>query len=588
MLTELRIQNFAIIQELELRLAAGLTTFTGETGAGKSIILDAIEALVGGKTELTQIRAGEDKAVLEAVFSITNNSALQSILKREELLDNPHEMTIAREIRREGRNVARINGSSVSISLLREAGSLLVDIHGQSEHLSLLNTHHHLELLDFYADSSLLLSAYQKVYHGLQSIRRELVVLRQNEQDALQRSDLLRFQVQEIETARLQAEEEEPLRQERDRLANAETLASLAQEALLLLEEGGNDVIPLSDGLGQVVEKFSGLARIDATLAEYAITARGLEEELADLSRSIRNYMEQIEYNPRRLEQVDERLNLIQTLKRKYGASIPSIVSFGEEAKRKLELIEGAGERIAELEEKEREHRLHLAEAARLLSAHRKTAIQQLEDSIESELSDLSMAGARFQVEINHEDDLHGLAMPDGKTIKYDETGVDRVQFLIAPNPGEGLKPMVKIASGGETSRLMLALKNVLAKADAVPTLIFDEIDQGISGQVGSMVGEKLWKLGRQHQVFCVTHLPQLAAFGDQHNSVRKTLDGGRTTTQVVELQDSQRVNELAQLLGNTSDAGQAAAKESLQRARQRAAFLTQIEASKQNNGESA
>jgi len=577
MITELRIQNFAIIQEIELQLSSGLTTFTGETGAGKSIILDAIEALVGGKTDPTQVRAGEEKAILEAVFNLPsgNGADLVEILKREDLLDDPAMMTIGREIRREGRSVARINGRSVSLALLREVGTLLVDIHGQSEHLSLLNTRHHLELLDRYAGSDEPLSAYKQAYHNLQSTRRELNTLRQGERDALQRGDLLRFQAQEIEAARLQADEEEPLRQERDRLANAETLAALAQESLVLLDEGSSDVIPITDSLGGLVEKISSLVRIDKDLEELSATAKGVEEELADLSRSLRKYLDGIEYNPRRLEQVDDRLNLIQTLKRKYGVSIQAILAFGEDARKKLDLIESAGERIAELETEEKARLEDLAKAAQVLSNHRRAAITRLEGSIEAELNDLSMQGALFQVEVLHEEDARGLFFPDGKPYHYDETGVDRVQFLIAPNPGEGLKPMVKIASGGETSRLMLALKNVLAKADAVPTLIFDEIDQGISGKVGSMVGEKLWKLGTRHQVFCVTHLPQLAAFGSQHYSVRKEVEDGRTSTHVAVLDDGMRVQELAQLLGNTSEAGLAAASETLNQARQRSKALS-------------
>jgi DNA repair protein RecN (Recombination protein N) len=577
MLKELRIQNFAIIQQLDLQLAPGLTTFTGETGAGKSIILDAIEVLVGGKTDVSQIRAGEDRAQLEATFSLADRdgSSIQEVLTREDLLDDPDEITIAREIRREGRSVARINGRSISNNLLREIGGYLVDIHGQSEHLSLLNTHRHLELLDRYAGSEETLIAYQKEYHTLINQRRELAALRQNERDALQRSDLLHFQVQEIESARLQPDEEEPLRQERDRLANAETLAALAQESLVLLDEGGDDVLALSDGFGQVVEKLTALARIDKTLEQYANSARDMNEELSDLIRNLRDYVDQIEYNPRRLEQVDDRLDLIQNLKRKYGASIQVVIAFGIEAKKKLELIETAGDRIAELEELEQAQVQRLAEHALALSQYRKAAVQQMQESIEIELNDLSMSGARFQVDVSHEEDeAHGLLMPDGKKLKFDDNGMDQVQFLIAPNPGEGLKPMVKIASGGETSRLMLALKNVLVKADSVPTLIFDEIDQGISGRVGSMVGEKLWRLGRQHQVFCVTHLPQLAAFGDQHYSVRKEVEEGRTTTRVDILNDNSRKMELAQLLGNTSEAGLTAASEALNRARQRSLEL--------------
>ncbi len=566
MLTHLRIQNFAIIPSLELDIPGGLSAFTGETGAGKSIILDAIEILMGGKTDIGQIRAGEEKAVLEGVFSLPENPdpAFMTLLTREDLLEENDEIMISREIRREGRSPARVNGRSVAGSLLREIGSYLADIHGQSEHLSLLNIRQHLRLLDSYAGSEAWLQAYQQEYHLFQALQRELAELKRNEREATQRSDLLQFQVQEIESARLQPDEEEPLKQERDRLANAESLASLAQESLLLLDEGNSETIPLSETFGQVVSNLDSLIRYDASLQGLSETAHDLEERLTDLSRDLRDYQEKIEFNPRRLDQIEDRLNLIHRLKKKYGADIPAVLMFGKEARDKLESLKYSGERMAELEIRLEDQKKRLQNAARVLSEHRREATGRLEAAIEKELADLSMSGARFQVE------MKGGLFSEEADPHYGEYGFDQVQFLIAPNPGEGLQPMVKIASGGETSRLMLALKNVLAHADAVPTLIFDEIDQGISGQAGSMVGEKLWRLGREHQVLCVTHLAQLAAFGDQHYSVRKLVDNNRTSTQVIQLSADARVRELAQLTGNSSETGLASAQELLERAAQK------------------
>lgn len=571
MLIELRIDNFAIIQHLELNLDAGLLTFTGETGAGKSIILDAIMALVGGKADATSIRAGADRASLEAVFRIPANSSaeIRALLQREELLDEPDTVTLARELRREGRTVARINGRSVGLNLLRELGDYLVDIHGQAEHLSLLHVKSHLGLLDRYADSEKALSAYRQGFHELRGVQRELAALRQSEQDAARKTDLLNFQAAEIESANLKAGEEEELRQERTRLANAENLASLTQQALTALDEGSPEAQSAADLLGQVAQALNGLSRIDASQQGLSDQADALSEMASDLSRELRAYLENIEFNPRRLEQIEERLEVIHNLKRKYGSDVQAVLDFALKARAELETIAHAGERIAELEQQEEKLRRELAGLGWALSRQRQAAAGRLADGVERELAGLSMAGARFAVDMQFEAAPNGLALPDGRRVAFDESGLDRVEFLIAPNPGEGLKPLVKIASGGETSRLMLALKNVLAQADYIPTLIFDEIDQGIGGRIGTVVGEKLWQLGRQHQVLVVTHLPQLAAFGDQHYCVSKHVQNERTTTRVEKLSVRGREEELAQMLGGESEANLHAAQEALALAHQ-------------------
>jgi DNA repair protein RecN (Recombination protein N) len=576
MLTDLKIENFAIIQNLEIQPGTGLVTFTGETGAGKSIILDAIIALLGGKADGTLIRSGAERAILEATFTLpaSSKTELTQILEREELLDDQQYVNLGREIRREGRSVARVNGRSVSLSLLRELGTYLVDIHGQSEHLSLLNVRQHVRLLDRYADCDLALKSYVETYRRLTSLRHELDELRRSEQDAARTADLLNFQIQEIASAHLRSGEEEELRLERDRLANAENLAALAQQCLQILEEGSPEAPSLSDLFGTVVKSLSNLARIDSSQTELCSQAETVADNLGDIAHSLRDYLDGIEFNPRRLAQVEERLELIRNLKRKYGGDIKAVLAFSIDANARLDKIIHADEMIEELEKEEHIQLKEIALRGQKLSALRHSAAQTMACGVEKELADLSMEAARFKVEINFEADAKGVLLDDGQTVAFDQSGFDRVEFFIAPNPGEGFKPLVKIASGGETSRLMLALKNVLANADFVPTLIFDEIDQGIGGRTGAVIGEKLWQLGWKHQVLCVTHLPQLAAFGDFHYRVLKQITDGRTLTQVKLLEGSSRTEELAQMLGGTGKAHLNAAVEAQEFARQRSAEL--------------
>jgi len=569
MLKELRIENFAIIDQLELIFGGGLSAFTGETGAGKSILLDAIEALMGGRAESSMIRADADRATLEAVFAIPeqNRKEILELLAAEELLDHEQEVVFNREIRRNSRNAARINGHAVSVTLMRDIGSYLVDIHGQSEHLSLLTVRQHLSLLDRYADNSHLLDQYQRVYEQMKQVRAELEMLRKTEQDAARQTDLLTYQIQEIDAARLEAGEEEALRGELTRLANAEKLASLAQAAYTLLEESTPDAQSISGMLGEVTQSIQRLAHIDDSLQDLADQSETAAAQLADISLSLQEYMDQIEFNPRRLTEVEKRLVLITTLKKKYGPDEQAILDFADHARDQLENISHAEERIQAMEQKEAELMDRLSAAAQALSASRQSAARSLGEQVEKELADLKMAGARFSVSLAHKPEQDGVPIADGTRVRFTRRGIDQAEFLIAPNPGEGLKPLVKIASGGETSRLMLALKNVLAKADTIPVLIFDEIDQGIGGRVGAIVGEKLWQLGRSHQVLCVTHLAQLAAYGNQHFHVFKRVDQGRTHTVVEELRGTQRLGELALMFGSDSDANRVAAQEALEMA---------------------
>ncbi len=571
MLSELHIQNFAIIEKLDLRFEAGLIILTGETGAGKSIILDAVVMLIGGKADATYIRADAETAFVEGVFRLrgAEREAVHELLNREDLMDDPNYVTLMREIRKEGRSVARINGRTVNVGLLKELGALLVDIHGQAEHLSLLDPRAHLGLLDRYAEIAKPLSDYRQTYHALLNLRRELNDLRVAQRDADRRMDMLSFQVEEIQSARLKPGEDEELRKERDRLANAESLAQNAQEALAVLEEGSPETPAAMDLIGQAAQALAALAKTDPAQAELANQADLLLDTASEIIRSLRDYLEEIEFNPKRLDEVEERLDLIHSLTRKYGGSIPAVIAYGQDAAKQLENISNAAERIAELEAQEAKLLEKLARQGGALSEKRQSAALKLAQGIERELDDLRMADAKFRADFQTRPDPNGIPLPDGSRVAFDQNGFDRVEFLIAPNPGEGLKPLAKIASGGETSRLMLGLKNVLASADEVPALIFDEIDQGIGGRVGMVVGYKLWNLSRTHQVFCVTHLPQLAVFGDQHYQVQKAVENGRTTTRVEPLEAEARLLELSQMLGEVGEGTLRSAHELLQSARQ-------------------
>ena len=569
MLTELRIENFAIIDQLELIFHPGLITFTGETGAGKSIIIDAVELLLGGRADISMIRSGAERAMVDATFRIpdTNRVPIQKILEREDLFEDPEFITIGREVRIGGRSVARLNGRNVNASLLKEIGEQLVDLHGQSEHLSLLRIKEHLNLLDRYSGDQVILERYSIDYHELVTIKRELANLRFAESEAARQLDILNYQINEIGAANLQTGEDEDHVAERNRLANAENLTSSAQRALIKLEDGTPESPSAIDILGDIIDDLKEISRLDKSQISIVENFENSFSMLTDLSRELRIYFEEIEFNPKRLNQVEERLDLISNLKRKYGGTIPEILEYLQKARKEKDTITHAGERIAELEILESSMLTKLAESGEALSDLRHQSAEDMEKAIEAELDELNMAGAQFKV--NFKVRLHpdGVLLKDGRTVAFDANGFEQIEFLIAPNPGEGLKPLVKIASGGETSRLMLALKNVLARADGIPTLIFDEIDQGIGGRVGTIVGNKLWHLARHHQVLCVTHLPQLAAFGEQHLQVTKNIQNGRTVTQVADLREDARLPELAQMLGETTEGTMHSARDMLQTA---------------------
>jgi DNA repair protein RecN (Recombination protein N) len=572
-LSELIIQDFAIIEQIHLCFESGFNVLTGETGAGKSIIIDAVSLLLGGRGGGDFVRTGADRASIEGIFSLDKEtqSVIAPLLEQDGLEgDEQTTLILAREIRREGRSVCRVNGRAVLLKVLRGIGESLVDIHGQTEHLSLMRVREHIDMLDRYGELWPLRDQVAGLVQQLRTVRRELAALRRDERELAQRVDLLQYQVSEIEAARLELGEEGELVQERTRLANAEQLTELADEAYLVLYESGEDQASAVDLIQTATRALTGLLRLDPSTAPLGEVAETISYQVEDLAESLREYRDRVEFNPRRLEQVEDRLALLRNLQRKYGDNIEDVLAFAERARQELETIEHSEERIAELEAKEQDLLHEIGRVGTELSAQRREAGQRLAAGIEAELEELSMARACFGVDFAWYDDADGVYV-EGRRVAFDLTGLDRVEFLVAPNVGEPLKPLVRIASGGETSRLMLALKTVLAQADCTPTLIFDEIDAGIGGRVGAVVGQKLWGLtvgngsqARQHQVLCVTHLPQLAGYGDLHLHVRKGVVGGRTVTGVRPLVGEEREQEIAGMLGAITDKTRASAREML------------------------
>ena len=625
MLLELTIKDFAIIDNLCLHLHRDFNVFTGETGAGKSIIIDAVNALLGSKIGAEFVRAGSERASVEGVFSIeplpliseewqplvfeasTNGEtgnpttlleafdavdnhtaqrsqiaaqsadarvALASLLHEYGITPEDGQLILSRDIFRSGRTVARINGRALSQQILQQVASWLVDIHGQSEHLSLLRPEQHVNFLDRYAELLPLREQLTAKVTEWRTARKTLQSLQQNEREQIRRAEFLRFEIDEINKAHLHEGEIEELEAERKVLNNAERLrelCTLVYGTISGRDFGTEDFKPALDQLRIAQRHMNELVRLDKSLEEYADNLAEAIYQLEDVAANVSSYEADIEDDPHRLADIEERLDLITRLRRKYGSTIAVILEHVTKAQAELDTIIHRDETIARLQQQDGKLRREIGTLAQQLSTRRAEASQHLARAMEEQLNDLNMKRARFQVEMVQVPDENGVPVSLNEQPEQcyacDITGIDRIQFLIAPNPGEPFKPLTKIASGGETSRLMLALKTILASADATPTLIFDEIDAGISGRSGQIVGEKLWQLTGNHQVICVTHLPQIAAFADTHYNVNKQIFDNRTVTIVNELRPEQRMRELAHIMGgNVTEFSLKSAEEMLAR----------------------
>jgi DNA repair protein RecN (Recombination protein N) len=471
---------------------------------------------------------------------------------------------LAREVRRGGRNICRVNGHLTTLTVLQEVAEGLVDIHGQSDHLSLLKPTSHLFLLDRYGDLLDQRHTFSDLVKSIRQVRTDLQDLISNEQALKQKAEMLTYQVEEVEAADLKPGEEDELRDEARRLANAEQLTELTQEAYQAIFGGPEGQLPASDLVSQAANALTRLARIDTSISDLAELAENVSIQLEELGRSLSDYEENIEYDPGRLQTAELRLDLIRSLKRKYKCeTIEELIESADKARTELDRIEHSEEHIQQLQQEEARLLAEIGQKGSDLSKARQKVARKLSKAVEAELADLRMDTAKFEVAVDQMDDPGGAPFGDYR-VAFDKTGIDRVEFLISANLGEPIKPVARIASGGETSRIMLALKTVLSRADDTPTLIFDEIDAGIGGRIGAIIGHKLWSLAVEHQVLVVTHLPQLAGFGDAHFKVEKQTVGKRTVTRVLPLEHDPRVEELTAMLGAEAESARQSAQEIL------------------------
>ncbi len=553
MIEELYISNVALINELRLECSSGLNIFTGETGAGKSVILNAVGLALGERSNAGLVRDGATNAKIQVAVALPADHPVWAGFNDSEFadtLDTEETLVLSRQINASGRSRCHTNGQLVSLTFLSAIGDLLVDIHGQHAHQSLFRSDTHLDLLDTFGKHDALKAEVGKKYDELHATRAQLADYSRTLREAMQEKDLLEFQLDELEEAQLQEDEEEALMNERHLLSNAETLFESANQLYEQLYGGDLSESSTLDGLKTASRTISKLSELDSSLSELNTRFESILYESEDIVYQIRDYRDKIEFNPHRLTEVEERLDLIQRLKRKYGDSISEILAYQAQASQKLEELQFGSERTEELKDQ-----IHLLTqgaqklAIELSEKRRKTATQ-LESLVERELQSLGMEKAVFQILVSPIESVEGPLEIDGKCYDLRADGMDEIEFFISPNIGSEPKPLAKIASGGEISRVMLALKTVLAQIDLIPTMIFDEIDAGIGGRTADIVGQKLKELSRFRQVFCITHLPQIARFADQHFRVEKEVEGDRTTITAKLLTPEERVEEMARMHG--------------------------------------
>ena len=569
MIETLSIRNIALIDELELELTSGLNIFTGETGAGKSVILRAIGLVLGERASADIVREGADFAKVEASVAPDDTHPMwHTDFGFSDVLDPSDVVILSRQIGANGRSRCHINGRLVNLKQLQALGALLVDIHGQHEHQSLFRTETHLKLLDDFGGSSEACRQVSKVYAHLRTLQQEAASLADTLAASEREKELLEFEIKELTAASLEEGEDEKLADEARLLKNAETLHASANIAYQQLDSDGRG----AGGFGSPLERLEGAAKeltklseLDNSLSELQDRLESVIYEVEDIATQIRQYADTVEFNQGRLDEITDRLALIAKLKRRYGNSIAEILAYRTEAEQKLETIQLGSEKQASLQgeiQKTIQKAQHLCTA---LSAKRRHVAKHLSEQIEKQLRTLGMDKAEFQTAVRHIPDGRGPFEIDGERYAFRSDGMDDVEFLIAPNVGSEARPIVRIASGGEISRIMLALKTVLIQVDEIPTLLFDEIDSGIGGKVANVVGKKLKELAAFSQVICITHLPQIARFADKHFRVEKKVVGERTLITAKALTAEEQVNEIARMHGGEgTEIGLAHARELL------------------------
>jgi len=554
MLKELNIRNLAIIDDLTVRFEKGLNVLTGETGAGKSIIVDALGLALGDRAQNDLIKAGEKEATVQAYFEIDDISELPEIG-----IDVSEGIVLRRIISGSGKSRAYINDSMVTLQTLSEVGKSLVDIHSQHEHQSLLTADKQRLMLDSYGDHMPDLEQVRELYAVVQSLREEFHGLTERIKERAHRVDLLSFQINEIEAAGLKPEEKQTLEEERKILSNLSRLKELTETAYALLYEADG---ACAENLAKVISKLRDMQSVDPSITDTLSLAESAMPFLEDASIALRVFKDKYNLEPEHINDVQDRLEQIKRLQKKYGESVEAILDYKRTAAEELKSLEASDERLQAVEAELKKNVEMLLSVARALSEKRKMTAKKIEDLIEKTLKELAFNNTRFRIEVSQETDQEG-------KYKINFNGIDKIDFLFSANIGEPLKPLAKIASGGELSRVMLSLKSILADVDNVPVLIFDEVDAGIGGKTADSVGRKLLRISGTHQLICITHLPQIASLADHHLRIEKRQRSTKVSVSVHELSGAERQNEIARMLsGSVTEISRRHAEELLERTR--------------------
>ncbi|MCP8857828.1 DNA repair protein RecN [Latilactobacillus fuchuensis] len=539
MLQELVIHDFAIIDHLAISFDQGMTVLSGETGAGKSIIIDAVGLLAGGRGSQDFIRTGAKKATLEGLFTMTKNGTTADVLTEFGIEHDDQTVLLQRDIAVNGHNVCRINGRLVNTTTLKRVGETLVDIHGQNEHQELMHPDRHLGLLDEFAHQSIAQTkqAYQVAYQAYRQTQQALKKKQQNEQEWAQRLDMLQFQTNEIDAAQLQAGEETQLIEEKTKLANFQRINQALQASQMILAgEEGNAVDQIAIAMNQMQE----IAPLDTAFQQIAESLQTAYYTLQDCGSDLNHELDSLEWDEARLDEIEQRLATITELEHKYGDSVAEILAYGQRITKELQAMQATEANATELEEQLAQQTGALTQLATELSQLRQQAAQRLEIAVHQQLKALYMDKTVFTVHFTE------------GTTQLTSTGIDKAEFYIQPNPGEKMRPLAKTASGGELSRLMLALKTIFSESQGVTSIIFDEVDTGVSGRVAQAIANKIYQIAQHSQVLCITHLPQVAAMSDHQYQIKKQINHDRTETTVQRVTGQQRVAELARMLAGT------------------------------------
>ncbi len=537
MIEHLYIENVALIEKINIEFNKGLNILSGETGAGKSIIIDSISFATGQRPGKDFVKKNASKALVELIIFIENDFVAEEIKKFGVEIDEDNCVLISRSVTSAGKTTSKINGKNVTVGMLKEVSSFLIDTHGQHEYQSLMNPVKHIGIVDnFCGDNFIKLKEkLSEKYRDYKNILKSIRNIDGNEKEREMKTESYQFQIEEIEMANLRENEEEELLLKRKILSNSEKLKEHSRRALSLLYRDENGSV--SDKVSSALDSLFEIARLDPEQKELCSELEGISAELEDVVERINIYADSIDSNEAELEEIEERLDFLYRIKRKYGKDIKAILNYCQELKKKLDFILNSEEELTKLNERKKTAENEIRKICDLISEERKNAAEKIQINVEKTLKELGMKNAKFKVDVSRKNE-------------FTTNGRDKIEFLISPNLGEDLKPLAKIASGGEMSRVMLAMKVILADADTVETFIFDEIDTGVSGRTAQQVAQKLSDLGKKRQILCITHLPQIAAMGDSHFLIEKTSDSSSTTTNIYELDYKKIIHEIARLTG--------------------------------------